>query len=254
MPGGDAATAQLRAAAAAVAFLTRVPVGRLPLDAADVARGALFFPVVGAGIGAVVGLVAVALDTRLPPFAAAVLALGLGLLLTGAIHLDGLADTADALGGRSRTEALAIMRDHALGTYGAAALALDLLVKAGLLAALLAEGDALAALIVAAALSRAAALPLACALPYVRAPDSPGGVLSGRVSIRSVSTAVALACAVALALLGTRGAAMLGAVACGTALLGIAYRRWLGGVTGDTLGAASELSETLALLVAAATQ
>jgi adenosylcobinamide-GDP ribazoletransferase len=253
MPAGNAPTARLRAAAAAVGFLTRIPVGRLSLEAGDVARGAVFFPVVGAGIGALVGLAAVGLDTRLPAFVAAVLALGLGLLLTGAIHLDGLADTADALGGRSRAEALAIMRDPAVGTYGAAALAIDLLVKVGLLAALLGEGEAPAALIVAAALSRAAALPLARALPYVRDPDGPGGVLSGRVSIPSAAAGAAVSGALAVGLLGLRGGAMLGAVAVGTLLLGVAYRRWLGGVTGDTLGAASELSETLALLVATAT-
>src|SRR5919109_3925045 len=129
MPAVSAPASQLRALAGAVSFLTRVPVGRrLALDGADVARGALLFPVVGAGIGAAVGLAAVLLDEPLPALPAAALALALGLLLTGAMHLDGLADTADALGGRSRAEALSIMRDHAVGTYGVAALIVDLLV------------------------------------------------------------------------------------------------------------------------------
>jgi adenosylcobinamide-GDP ribazoletransferase len=103
MPGPSAAGAGLRAGAAAVSFLTRVPVGRhLALDAADVGRGAALFPLVGAGIGAAVGLVAVGLDAVLPPFLAAALAVAVEALLTGAIHLDALADTADALGGGSR--------------------------------------------------------------------------------------------------------------------------------------------------------
>jgi adenosylcobinamide-GDP ribazoletransferase len=251
MQAGSAA-AQLRAGVAALAFLTCIPVGRrLPLDAGDVARGALLFPVVGAGVGAAVGLTAMLLHPSLPALPSAALALAVGLLLTGAIHLDGLADTADALGGRSRAEALAIMRDHALGTYGVAALVIDLLTKAGAVAVLLERDDVFIAFLVAGALSRAAVLPLASALPYARADVGPGGVL-GQVGVRSALVGAALAATAALGLLGARGGWMLLAVALTTLLLGVAYRRWLGGVTGDTLGAASELSETLALVVAVA--
>src|SRR5581483_2417227 len=99
----------VRAAAAAVAFLTRIPVS-LPLTAADVARGAVLFPVVGAGIGAAVGGTADALARPLTPTLAAVLGVALGSALTGALHLDGLADTADALGATTRERALEIMR------------------------------------------------------------------------------------------------------------------------------------------------
>jgi adenosylcobinamide-GDP ribazoletransferase len=254
MPAGSAAASQLRALAASVAFLTRVPIGRaLRVDDCDVARGALLFPVVGAGLGAAVGVTAVLLHERLPGLPAAAIALAVGLVLTGAIHLDGLADAADALGARSRTDALAIMRDHALGTYGAAALAIDLLVKVAVVGALLERGDAFLALVVAFALARAAALPLASALPYARAEIGPGGVLGGRMSTWSVGGGVALATAVAVVLLGGRGAVMLAFTAAATALLGAAFRRWLGGVTGDTLGATIELCETLALVVAVAT-
>src|SRR5436853_843315 len=122
MPAAEAA----RGAAAAVAFLTRLPVGRLiALDGRDVSRGAALFPLVGAGIGAAVGGTAAGLVHVLPPLAAAGMALGVGALLTGALHLDGLADTADGLGAYSRERALEIMRDHQIGTFGAVALALD---------------------------------------------------------------------------------------------------------------------------------
>jgi cobalamin synthase len=145
------------------------------------------------------------------------------------------------------------MRDHALGTYGAAALALDLLVKVAAVAALLERDDAFFGLVVSFALARAAALPLASALPYPRAEIGPGGVLGGRMSTWSAAGGVGLAAAVAVALLGGRGAAMLAATAAATVLLGVAFRRWLGGVTGDTLGATTELCETLALVIAVAT-
>src|SRR5918999_885579 len=99
MPGLDRLTA-------ALAFLTRAPV-----PAGDLVRAAPLFPVVGAALGALVGATAV------------------GLAVTGALHVDGLADSADGLAGRDRDHALAIMRDHAVGTYGACALVLDLLAK-----------------------------------------------------------------------------------------------------------------------------
>src|SRR5438105_10756168 len=128
---------ELRALAVALSFLTRVPVGRwIDLDGDDVARAGAVFPVVGAGVGAAVGGTTAALAEPLSPLLAAGLALAVGAVLTGALHLDALADTADALGARTRERALEIMRDHALGAYGAAALALDLLVKAAALAAL----------------------------------------------------------------------------------------------------------------------
>src|SRR5689334_3067727 len=135
----------VRAAAAAVAFLTRLPVGRLAeLDGEDVGRGAPLFPLVGGALGAAVGGLAALLHGPLPALPAAAVAITAGTLLTGALHLDALADTADALGGDSRERALEIMRDHAIGAFGATALALDLLVKVTALAALLARPHATA--------------------------------------------------------------------------------------------------------------
>src|SRR3954465_10897282 len=92
-----------RAAAAAIAFLTRLPVGRLvDLDGDDVGRGAPLFPLVGAALGAAVAGLAILLNGPLPALPSAAVAVAVGTLLTGALHLDALADTADALGGDSR--------------------------------------------------------------------------------------------------------------------------------------------------------
>src|SRR5205823_452731 len=113
------------------------------------------FPLVGAALGAAVGGAAYGLARIMPSLAAAGIALALGALLTGALHLDGLADTADALGARSREGALAIMRDHAIGTYGATALVLDLVVKTAALAALAGRSRVVLEALAAGALSRA---------------------------------------------------------------------------------------------------
>src|SRR5436190_12236013 len=146
---------------AAVGFLTRVPVGRV--EAADVARGAVAFPLVGAGIGAVAAGVALLVHPPLSPAVAAALAVAATIVLTGALHLDALADTADAVGASTRERALEIMRDSRIGSYGAAAVGLDLLLRVTVVAQLL-GGSLLGPLIAAGALSRGASVALAAVL------------------------------------------------------------------------------------------
>ena len=239
-----------RAPVAALAFLTRIPVARLmTLDGADVARGAALFPAVGAGIGAAIGGTAYGLARVLPALPAAGIALAVGALLTGALHLDGLADTADALGARTRDRALEIMRDHATGAYGTAALALDLLVKASALAVLDGDRAVVVYAIAAGALSRAVPVLLGSMLASVRE-DGAGAAF--RVTPTGAVIAALIAIAVTFAT-GVLHGAVLVAVAAGVAvMLGGWYRRWLGGGTGDTLGAAAELTETAVLVAAAA--
>jgi adenosylcobinamide-GDP ribazoletransferase len=224
----------------AVAFLTRLPVGGGALSP----RSALWFPVVGAALGGLVGGAAIGLAGVLPPLLAGALAVALELVLTGALHVDGLADSADGLGGRDRERALAIMRDHAVGAYGASALVLDLLAKSAALGAL-AERDELLPVIAAFAVSRAAALPLAAALPYARS-EGTGRPLD-RLAPLVAAGGVALAAATAVLAPATLAAAALVVLA----VWWLARRR-LRGVTGDVLGAAIELTATAALIVAAA--
>jgi adenosylcobinamide-GDP ribazoletransferase len=244
--------ASVRAAAGALTFLTRVPLGYAgAIDGRDVARGTVLFPVVGAGVGAAAGGVAILLHLRLPALAAAGIALATAVVLTGGMHLDALADTCDAIGA-TRDRALEIMRDSRVGSFGAAAIAFDVLVRAMAVAVLLTRGGALAALVAAGALSRAASPPLAASLPYPRSEGGPGSVLTGRVSPLAAALAVAVAVGIAFLAAGITGLAMAGGIAVSTICLGFLYRRWLGGATGDCLGAATEIGETVALLVAAA--
>jgi adenosylcobinamide-GDP ribazoletransferase len=241
--------ASARAAVAAVSFLTRIPLGRHgPIDASDVARGAVLFPVVGAGIGVVAGLAAVGLEGPLPPLVAGGLSVGVALLLTGALHLDALADTADGLGAGARERALEIMRDPRVGAFGVAAVVVALLVEAAAVGALADVGDAVAGFTVAGAASRAVAAPLAAVLPYARAEGGTGSVLSGRISAASSGVACALALLIAVLLLGWDGLAVAGIAAAVAVASGMGSRLWLGGVTGDTLGATVQVAE-IAVLV-----
>jgi adenosylcobinamide-GDP ribazoletransferase len=180
-----------------------------------------------------------------PALVAAALAVTVEVALTGALHVDGLGDTADALGVSSRGRALEVMRDPRVGTFGTCAIVLDLLVRTAAIAALLDRGGALVTLVVAAALGRAAILPLAVALPYAR----PGGGLSERIGLAGAAVGTAAAAALAVGLAGWIGAAMLGIAALLTVGLGVAYRSRFGGVTGDMLGATVEVTTVAALLV-----
>jgi adenosylcobinamide-GDP ribazoletransferase len=237
-----------RAALAAVTFLTRVPVGRrVELVPADVTRGSAVFPLVGAVIGAAAGVVATLAVHVLPPLAAGGLAVGAAALLTGALHLDALADTADALGGMTRERAFEIMRDHQIGSFGAVALVVDLIVRASVVGGLAASGGSVAALAAAGACSRAVAPLLGVALPDARR-NAPGHAVTDGWSWSAAVTAAALGVAIPVVLLGIDGLAVGGATAVVALVLGLFYYRWLGGVTGDCLGAAIEVAETLALV------
>ena len=241
----------MRAALAAVAFLTRVPVGRrVQFDARDVGRGAALFPLVGGLVSGAAGLACDLLAGPLPPLVAGALAVGIAALLTGAMHLDALADSADALGATTREQALAIMRDHRVGAFGTVALVLVCLVDAAALGALGSLDKAAVVGLAAGAAGRAGMLPLARVLTYSRPVEGQGRVL-GELGTAGMVVGVLLAVALALPA-GKAGAAGLVATAVVTVVLGLFYRRAFGGVTGDLLGAAAKLGETAALLAALA--
>jgi adenosylcobinamide-GDP ribazoletransferase len=143
------------------------------------------------------------------------------------------------------------MRDSRIGSFGTAAFGVALIVKVAAIAQLLDRGGALSALVAAGALARAASPPLAAVLPYPRIGGGPGSVLAGVRRFAAV-TALVVACVIAVGVAGVTGVALVGAVVASTVVLGLAFRAWLGGVTGDSLGTVTEVGETLALVVAAA--
>ena len=240
-----------RAPLAALAFLTRIPVGRsVELGVADVTRGAMLFPLVGGAVGAASGLVADVVAGLTSPLVGGALAVGVAALLTGAMHLDALADTADALGGHTGEHALQIMRDHAVGAFGATALIVVCLADASAFGALGETDRALLVGLAAGAGGRAAMLPLAVLLPYARSGDGKGRALAG---MGPLALTVGLLIGVALAVpAGSPAITGLAAGACVAAVLGVFFRVWLGGVTGDGLGATAKLAETAILVTALA--
>lgn len=230
----------------AIGFLTRIPVPTRLIGAADArTRSLCWYPAVGLLLGAVLSACAWAMRGW-PALLAAAVVLAAWVALTGALHLDGLADSADAwiggLGDRERT--LAIMKDPRCGPAGVVALVLVLLLKF----AALASAPWWPGLLLAPLLGRAALPAAFLALPYVRA----GGMGEELRGASRASSVVALALVVATCLcLGGRGRMALAAAVLVFAVWRAACLRRLGGMTGDTCGALAELTEAAVLIAVA---
>jgi adenosylcobinamide-GDP ribazoletransferase len=238
-----------------IAFCTRLPVGAVAADAGALAGAAWTLPLAGALVGAVAAAVyaaAAALGLAGPPGAA--LALAASLALTGCLHEDGLGDTADGFGGgRDRDAKLGIMRDSRLGTYGAAALILSLLLRWSALAVLMTPAAVALALVAAHTAARGALPALMHVVPMARRDGL--AAAAGRPPAGAAAVAGGLgALALVLALGPLAGAAALALVAATAAFTGRLAVRQIGGLTGDVLGAAEQAGEIAVLLVAAAAQ
>jgi adenosylcobinamide-GDP ribazoletransferase len=232
----------------AVSLLTRVPATR----GADTERALPWLPVVGALLGtAGAGVYAVA-RLVLPPFVAASLAVSLLVLLTGALHEDGLADTADAFGaGADRARTLEILKDPRHGTYGVLALVLSILLRIGTLAVM--SGWIAAAVLPAAqALSRATAPSMMWLLPAAK-PAGLGASYAEHLTLRRVVASVVAAVAIGIAVLGLWTLPAILVVTAAAILVGRLALTKIGGTTGDVLGAAQQLSEIAVLVLMAAT-
>jgi adenosylcobinamide-GDP ribazoletransferase len=227
-----------------IGFLTRIPVRHGP----DVHMGrvASLFPLIGLVIGAITAGVFALVAEVLPIGPATALALVVGILVTGAFHLDGLADSADALvGGTTPERRLEILKDSRHGTYGVAAIVCQVLVQFSLVSSQ-AVRPGVVMLIIAHSVGRAVAVS-------VMKSASPANEGLGAIYVRDVSRldqaiAVFMGGAVITALLGPWGLVVL---AVGVVIAGIFARRCaarIGGLVGDVLGATEQVAETLLMI------
>jgi adenosylcobinamide-GDP ribazoletransferase len=229
-------------------YLTTLPLPRSRAGG-DLGRAAGWFPVVGLVVGGCLALASLAVDRVFPPGVGGMLLVALWAALTGGLHLDGLADACDGLGGAwSRDRALAIMRDARSGPYGVAAIVLVLGLKAAALASL-PEGLAWRALVLAPVLGRAGPLLLVRLCPPAR-PDGAGHAFAVGARWPALVVGGLIALLVSLATLGPWGALPLGAAGLFVWRLAAYLRRRLGGFTGDTLGALVETIEAGVLTLA----
>lgn len=231
----------MRTARAALVFLTRFPAG--PLAAEDFARAPGWFAAVGLIIGGAQAAVWLLASLIWPPIIAALLAVAAGLMMTGALHEDGLADTFDGLGSRRpAARALEIMRDSQIGSFGA--LALGMVVAARVLALVALGPNVVWALIAGQSLSRAAMTVILRLGPYLR-PAGAGSAMAGPLGNTWLAWVFAVLLALALTAWATGWAVLAGlaGLVIGSASMWLWSRRRLGGVTGDILGASQALGD-----------
>ncbi|AJP59497.2 adenosylcobinamide-GDP ribazoletransferase [Pandoraea vervacti] len=231
----------------ALGFFTRVPIPQwVGYSPAQLNAATRYFPLVGVFVGVLVALLTVAMGHVWSPRLAIALGLGVSVLLTGAFHEDGLADSVDAFGGAfARERVLEIMHDSRIGTYGAVALWLALAIKWQALVDIQMSagwGGFAVVLVGAHAASRCMAISLLRALDYVRAQGKAKPVAQ---RLRLSDLMFGVACSAPWWVwpdwrAGVTAAVVLVALRAGL----IRYlRRRLGGYTGDTLGFAQQLGE-----------
>lgn len=229
----------------AVRFFTRLPVPPwVGHSSQALNRSARYFPAVGLLVGAIGALVYLGAGLIWPTPVAVLLSMAATIYVTGAFHEDGLADTVDGLGGGwEKLRILEIMKDSRVGSYGVVAMVLALLGKFVLLTAL-APALIPLALLAGHAVSRFCATVLLATMDYVRedlrAKSKPlaTGLSGGEILLALVFTLAGLA---GLPWMNALAGGLLAALA--TFWLALKFKRWLGGYTGDCLGATQQLSE-----------
>jgi adenosylcobinamide-GDP ribazoletransferase len=242
---------QMNAFRAAVMFLTRVPVGRVhEFRLEDLARSAIYFPVVGALVG-LSGGIALLTSYAAPSFVAVLICMLVTLCITGGLHEDGLADCADGLvGGQDPERRLEIMKDSRIGAYGALALWFSLTAKLLLIQSLLAVSivTAFLAVVVAHSLGRASTVALLASLPYVRMGQSKSSPFGNKVTQTQLGISLVFPVILSVVLLHLDGLICLLAATAAAVTCGFYFKRKIGGITGDCLGATNQLVELSAYL------
>lgn len=244
----------LRRFTTAIAFLTRIPINPVvPHTGEDVAKSSIFFPWVACLLAAFQVLTMLGLSAlSVPIILQAIAATTVLMLVGGGLHQDGLADMADGFGGGfTKERVLTIMRDSTIGTYGALALLLSLATRITALAALMVEPSGALWVFTAAALSRCS-ICLGWLMPYARDTQGTGQSLTQVTGPVEVLGAIVFALLLATVCVGV--GALPALLLAGLVFSLMAWLCWrkIGGVTGDTLGATTEVSEVMLLALGAA--
>lgn len=233
---------------ASLQFITTLPLGRpRPFDPKGII---VHFPLAGLTIGLFLALVDHAASLILPPLVVAAVDVAVLAAVTGALHLDGLADMADGLyGRRDKEKALAIMKDSRVGAMGLVAVICVLLVKTAALAHV--QHARFLALMIVPAYARSAMIVGMRVLPYARGPEGTGSPFFETPIVAADFRFVVLPAALSL-FLGWRGLLLNLVFAAAVTGLILFYRRKIGGITGDLIGAMAEIVEAV-LFVAVCT-
>ena len=228
----------------ALAFLTRIPINHGPQI--SLRRSAALFPLVGAFIGLIGGLVFYLSSAILPPLVSASISILVTVAITGAFHLDGLADICDGLiGGWNREERLKILKDSRHGTYGVAAISLQLILQVCLLSAL-SPRDGLFTLIVLHTLSRLVPIFLML-IPATSGHDGMGASVSREIGAKEPIVGSLITVLLIAPIMGLNFILLSAILFLTLSIFALWVIRKIGGMVGDAFGAGEQISETMIL-------
>jgi adenosylcobinamide-GDP ribazoletransferase len=228
----------------ALAFLTRIPINHGPQI--SLRRSAALFPLVGALIGLIGGLVFYVSSAILPPLVSASISILVTVAITGAFHLDGLADICDGLiGGWNREERLKILKDSRHGTYGVAAISLQLILQVCLLSAL-SPRDGLFTIIVLHTLSRLVPIFLML-IPATSGHDGMGASVSREIGAREPLVGSLITVLLIAPIMGLNFLLLSAILFLTLSIFALWVTRKIGGMVGDAFGAGEQISETMIL-------
>ena len=228
----------------ALAFLTRIPINHGPQI--SLRRSAALFPLVGAFIGLIGGLVFYLSSAILPPLVSASISILVTVAITGAFHLDGLADICDGLiGGWNREERLKILKDSRHGTYGVAEISLQLILQVCLLSAL-SPRDGLFTLIVLHTLSRLVPIFLML-IPATSGHDGMGASVSREIGVREPLVGSLITVLLIAPIMGLNFLLLSAILFLTLSIFALWVIRKIGGMVGDAFGAGEQISETMIL-------
>lgn len=229
----------------ALAFLTRIPINHGPQI--SLRRSAALFPLIGAFIGLIGGLVFYLSFAILPPLVSASISILVTVAITGAFHLDGLADICDGLiGGWNREERLKILKDSRHGTYGVAAISLQLILQVCLLSAL-SPRDGLFTLIVLHTLSRVVPIFLML-IPATSGHDGMGASVSREIGAREPLVGSLITVLLIAPIMGLNFLLLSVILLLTLSIFALWVIRKIGGMVGDAFGAGEQISETMILV------
>ena len=236
----------------AMTFLTRIPVSKLSVNNPySLLNSSVYFPLIGIVIGLLIAITFAVSKQFWNTNIAVILSLAIGVLLTGAFHEDGFADVCDAMGAFDKEKKLEIMKDSRLGTYGVTALICLFLLKFSLLSSIADDEQNLFGIfILAHCLSRWSSLPLIYLNPYVSRNAKSGKDLIADATNETRLALASIFCLIMLLIFGWGNVITLILGLFGVLFISqIYFRKSVGGITGDCLGATNQLTELMVYLV-----
>lgn len=232
-----------------VQFLTRIPINvNLDVKEEDFRKGVIYFPLVGLIVGLINALTYVVIARLLSSTLAVVAVTLMNILITGAFHLDGIADTCDGIfSARKKDRMLEIMKDSQIGTNGAVAIFFDLALRIVMLYTIN-EAHVVKAIIVSSIIARTITVVLMRYSVYARPDGGLGNLFIGKISRNNIIITLVIGSLLSVFIMGYQVLMILAV----TVLFGMLYKNYItskiDGMTGDTLGASNELCEILVLL------